>query len=547
MRTAFEAERYQVLGTATSGQAARALADDAHVNARTIASLLARLRTGTIRLHSKTVVLVDEAGMTDDGDLLAVLKAAEDAHAKVVVIGDHRQLSAVGPGGGLEALIARNPTAVHEIRENVRQHDPKERWALDHLRAGHLPKAIGWYQSNDRVVTAPTRDDAIASAVDRWHADVADGKTTLLLAWRRADVAALNHAARDRIRDQLGDDEYTAPGGRRYAVGDRVVALAPLSNHAMTTSERGTVTAVHDVGVTVRSDRGLTTTLTRDLTSADRLDHAYALTVHRAQGATVDRTHLLADGGGRELAYVAMSRARETSHVHVVADDLDQALEDLHREWGTERRDRWILDIDQPAEPGDRLQPHMKRRPAVALRAAQLRAERAAVLATMPPDPTPALTDARIRVRHLEHRLDDLHRGRGPLVSPETTDAMRSLRDWRSAHRTAEEMLLHGPRRRERRAWTERLNSARHQVERWQERLDALTDPIEQSVRVEIDQLNRTIDDLDGLQTGRQRQARWLGMSRIAGIDKAIRTIDPTSTVELDHGIEVDDGFGVDL
>ena len=50
---------------------------------------------------------------------------------------------------------------------------------------------------------------------------------------------------------------------------------------------------------------------------ADKLGHAYAVTAHRSQGATVDVTHALEDGGGRELAYVAMSRARNESHVHV--------------------------------------------------------------------------------------------------------------------------------------------------------------------------------------------------------------------------------------
>ena len=57
---------------------------------------------------------------------------------------------------------------------------------------------------------------------------------------------------------------------------------------------------------------------------AGQLAHAYALTVHRAQGSTVARAHALEDGGGRELAYVKMSRAKERSTVYVVADDVDQ-------------------------------------------------------------------------------------------------------------------------------------------------------------------------------------------------------------------------------
>ena len=61
---------------------------------------------------------------------------------------------------------------------------------------------------------------------------------------------------------------------------------------------------------------------------ATHLAHAYAITVHRSQGATVGRAHVYEDGGGRELAYVKMSRARERSTVYAVADSVEQAAED---------------------------------------------------------------------------------------------------------------------------------------------------------------------------------------------------------------------------
>jgi primosomal protein N'' len=50
-----------------------------------------------------------------------------------------------------------------------------------------------------------------------------------------------------------------------------------------------------------------------------KLAHGHAITGHRAQGSTVDASYVLEDGGGRELAYVAMSRARAESHVYVAA------------------------------------------------------------------------------------------------------------------------------------------------------------------------------------------------------------------------------------
>src|SRR3712207_9320915 len=77
---------------------------------------------------------------------------------------------------------------------------------------------------------------------------------------------------------------------------------------------------------------------------AAHLAHGYAVTVHRSQGATVSRAHVLEDGGGRELAYVKMSRARERSTVYVVADSIEQATEDLAWSWAHSRRVGWAID-----------------------------------------------------------------------------------------------------------------------------------------------------------------------------------------------------------
>lgn len=124
--------------------------------------------------------------------------------------------------------------------------------------------------------------------------------------------------------------------------------------------------------------------------------------VHRMQGATVDRAHVFADGGGRELAYVAMSRARDTSHVYVVADDPDQAVDDLTVEWSADRRQRWVLDVDEPAVDGQGGRPSLARRSVGAVRVAQLRAECGAVQAVAP-NATRRLEalDTRLRLQRL--------------------------------------------------------------------------------------------------------------------------------------------------
>ena len=128
---------------------------------------------------------------------------------------------------------------------------------------------------------------------------------------------------------------------------------------------------------------------------ADKLAYAYSVTAHRSQGQTVDAKYALADGGGRELAYVAMSRARGESHVHVVATDLRQASQRLAWAWGQERRQAWALD----------------RRPGKSL--AELHAERGKLARSIPPDRSAELAEARQRWALAEQDQRDLRQGTG--------------------------------------------------------------------------------------------------------------------------------------
>jgi hypothetical protein len=350
---AFEAGGCRVVGTATSGQAARTLGKEAELGeSRTLASLLWRLDHGRLFLDERSVVILDEVGMTDDAHLGALAARIEAAGAKLVLVGDHRQLGAVGPGGALAALVRRHPDVVHQLTENRRQHSVAERRVLAELRDGDVAKAVAWYHDQGRLHAVPERDDALQRAVDAWAADVAAGHQTGLYAWRRANVAALNQRARAWMEatGRLAGPELVCPGGRAYRAGDRVVTLAPGADGRMVTSQRAVITAVDLPGqtLTLRTDDGHHLLVRKDEAAGDGLDYGYATAVHRGQGSTTGRAHLFADGGGRELAYVAMSRARESTHVWTVADDLPQGLDDLRRDWSTTRTPTWALDTALP-------------------------------------------------------------------------------------------------------------------------------------------------------------------------------------------------------
>jgi AAA domain len=390
-------------------------------------SLLYRLDHGQLTMDQRTVVVLDEASMTADVDLARLLLSAERASSRVVIVGDHRQLAAVGPGGALHAVLERHPEIVTALRENLRQRDPAERAALDHLRAGDLTHAVGFYAANRRIHTAPTRTEALAAMVDAWATDTVGGHDTLMLAWRRATVADLNRLARVRA-EQLGwltGADLVTRDGRGYAVGDPVVTLAPNHQRELVTSQRGTVIAIDRQAstLTILADHGRRVILSGAALDNDHLDHGYALTVHREQGATADRTRYLAEGGRRELAYVALSRARGPSMVHAVADNLGQAVEDITHDWSTDRNQQWItrtagVGVDRSIRtlPED---PETRR--------ARLVAELEALERHAPPDVMAELRAARRDLDRLRRDRQDLTRGTGRWQHPLTGRASRQL------------------------------------------------------------------------------------------------------------------------
>ena len=529
---AFERAGYDVVGTATSGQAARTLGKEAGIGeARTLASLVWRLDRHQLELNDKSLVVLDEVGMTDDIDLLRLAAHVEAAGAKLVLLGDDRQLGPVGPGGALGALVARHPGAVHVLSENRRQSNPEERDALLELRAGRAVDAVGWYVKEERVHAVPGREEALRSAVTAWSADVEAGHDTGLYAWRRANVAELNTLARHWMADsgRLSGPELATPDGANYRAGDQVVALAPSRDGALVTSQRATVEAV-DLSqntLALRTGDGRRISMSAEDAGADRLGHAYATTVHRSQGATTTRAHLFADGGGRELAYVAMSRAREGTQVWTVADDLEQTREDLAREWSSERRPTWAIDTGL-ADPGqlDRAAlaalPVGERVRAIAVVGAQARLSADAMRAALPLDPSNRLEAATATLVRLRRERADLESGTGVYRQTAAGQAVTGLRatlaELRLAEQAAQGSRSWRGRRTARRSLPPLAEAAGHAQRRWDDLVApelARLDGEVASVEAEVGQLAAAVQRY---RAGAGEPARrWLEAQRSAG------------------------------
>jgi len=318
-REAWTAAGHRVIGAALAGIAAQELHASAGIDARTLAMLKIDLDAHRVRLDDHTVVVIDEAGMAGTRLLAPILDAAAHAGAKVVLVGDPHQLPEIDAGGLLAGLAYRLDPI--ELNHNRRQRAQWERDALAELRNGDVDAAFAAYRDNDRVVTAPTAIDVRRTMVADWWSHLVAGDTVTMTAYRREDVDDLNGRARAYL-NRAG--ALTGPelviDDRPFQAGDQIVCLRNDRRLGIHNGTRATITAV-DPGrrtITITADDR------RILLPAHYVDdghiaHGYATTIHKTQGATIDRGLVLGtDELFRERGYVALSRGRLSNHLYLV-------------------------------------------------------------------------------------------------------------------------------------------------------------------------------------------------------------------------------------
>ncbi len=342
-RDAWDAAGYEVRGVALSGIAAENLESGSGISSRTIASLEHGWVNGRDGLTARDILVIDEAGMVGTRQLERVLSHAAEAGAKVVLVGDPQQLQAVEAGAAFRSIFERHGGA--EIGEVRRQREDWQRDATRDLAAGKTGEAIHAYDAHDMVHEATTREEARNNLVDRWDRDrqAAPDRSRIILTHTNAEVRALNEATRGRMREagDLGEDVRVTVerGPRNFAVGDRIMFLQNergLGGDGMGVKNGtlGTIEHVSTQSMSVRTDDGRSVAF--DLKDYDRIDHGYAATIHKAQGLTVDRTHVLATPGlDAHASYVALSRHRDAMDLHYGHDDFadqDRLIRTLSRD-----------------------------------------------------------------------------------------------------------------------------------------------------------------------------------------------------------------------
>ncbi len=279
--------------------------------------------------------------------LARLLDHAQDAGAKVVLVGDDKQLAAIEAGGGFRGLRLR--LGASTLSHNRRQAEPWEREAVEQLRDGDIETAMAAYREHERLVATETPGQLKETMLADWWGSFQQGNRVVILAYRRDEVDQFNTACQ-QLRDaqgQLGPERLQVHD-RSFAVGDQVVCgKNTLQSLGVANASRGQVAALdlQQRSMTLRLEDGRQVTLPREYLderpawwvrgNPDRrtIDLAYATTGHKAQGITRDEALVRVTGSeDRQWLYVGGSRAIGRTTYYSVTTPEPASRHDPERE-----------------------------------------------------------------------------------------------------------------------------------------------------------------------------------------------------------------------
>src|SRR5664280_268979 len=423
-RIGWEEAGFRVIGTAVAARTAADLETGTGIPSSSLTQILADLKESG-GLTSRHVIVVDEASMVGSRSLDRLRHHVDVGGAKLLLVGDNRQLSSIDAGGALRTLSKELGAHVVTLTTNRRQADPGQQWerdALVALREGNVAPAVHAYADHGRVTLASTIDEARQRLIDDWWA-VHHKHTTAILAVRRVDVRALNELARARrqVAGELGEEIRV--GEKAFSIGDRVIfernqrvrevdrldrgsgtGLVRLRNgtfatvvgvidptggdlaHNARTREGDVTFGQGDVARTgelearlereahreealtlvVELDDGSRAALPRDY-AEHSTSLGYALTVFRSQGITVD--HAFGLGGDalfQEAGYTQLSRGRLSNNLYVAAPESPR-WEVGHLSEDTTERDQLTALVDALSSSREQImaRDHLASRPGI--------------------------------------------------------------------------------------------------------------------------------------------------------------------------------------
>lgn len=361
---AYQANGSRVFGAALAGVAVDELKHASGIDSRTVCSWIFNWTHGKRRLKPGDVFVLDEAGMVSSQEMLAIIDHVRTARAKLILIGDPRQLQPIRSGAAFRGIAEE--LGYRELTGIKRQQDRGHRRASLLLARGKTKAALALHHQLGNLNYAATNSTAQEALIETWTGYFRQGQDALILCHRNSDVACLNARARAALKAQGAlQNEFKIPtskGLKPFAIGDRIVCLEGDPKTGLRNGTNACITAYHPVTglMTLTTAHGGKVQLC--VRRYNGFDHGYAQTIHKSQGRTVSHALVyLSKSMDAQLTYVALTRHRLSLQLFAARQefgDQDQMLKTLSRD----RLKAVSFQHAQSQDYGDALWAFMQRR-----------------------------------------------------------------------------------------------------------------------------------------------------------------------------------------
>jgi Ti-type conjugative transfer relaxase TraA len=340
IRQAYEQAGCRVIGLAPTNAVAQDMQRDGFARGATIHSELFALANNRTAWNSRTVVIVDEAAMIDTKLMMQVTTRAYEAGAKLILVGDDRQLSSIDRGGMFGVLKDKHGAA--ELTQVRRQGKPDDRRAAEMMAEGNFQSALEIYESKGAIHWTRNQDEARAALVAQWEKDsaAAPDKSRFVFAYTNDDVDRLNQEIR-AVRKERGeldgqDHSFETKHGRvDFAAGDRIQFTGTDKSKGLFNGAGGAIERIEGDTIAVRLDGRGEKRVEFDAKEFKDFRHGYAGTIYKGQGRTLDETYLYHSEHWRSASsYVALTRHRDQTSLFVArntAEDVKQLSRQMAR------------------------------------------------------------------------------------------------------------------------------------------------------------------------------------------------------------------------